>query len=131
MNQSYGNRIRKIDEVSWNLMQDKLKNCIIYNERYEDLLSEELTDSVLFLDPPYVEREITYNKGFNQELFLDKLKVISGSNSLILYTDTENKYSDELLNYGFKKDILRVMRNISPNRKTELTVNECLYWKHL
>ena len=131
MNQSYGNRISKIDEVSWNLMQDKLKNCIIYNESYEDLLSEEITDSVLFLDPPYVEREITYNKGFNQELFLNKLKVISGSNSLILYTDTENKYSDELLNYGFKKDILRVMRNISPNRKTELTVNECLYWKQL
>jgi site-specific DNA-adenine methylase len=75
MNQSYGNRISKIDEVSWNLMQDKLKNCIIYNERYEELLSEEITDSVLFLDPPYVEREITYNKGFNQELFLNKLKV--------------------------------------------------------
>jgi hypothetical protein len=49
-------------------------------------------------------------------------------NSLIVYTDIENDVSDQLLNYGYEKIIIREMKSTSPNRKNENTTgNEVAY----
>lgn len=129
MNQSYGRRFYQIPEENFNNIKNRLTKCKITNISYESLIPSVLNSTVIFLDPPYVDREMTYNNGFDQDKFLNILKQLRGNNSLVMYTDYENPYSDDLLNYGFEKMILRQMRNISPNRKTEFTGNEVIYFK--
>jgi site-specific DNA-adenine methylase len=129
MNQSFGGRLHTVNEENFMNMKSRIKCCKITNTTYEKVIPTYLNSVVIFFDPPYVDREMTYNKGFDQNMFLTKLKELNGTNSLVMYTDFENTNSDELLKYGFKKHILRVMKNISPNRKTHLTGNEVIYFK--
>jgi DNA adenine methylase Dam len=133
MNQSFGNRSFTIPEESWNDMKKRLENTIITNLSWEDVLPNKLEDSVVFLDPPYVDRPMTYNDKFNNfNNFINKLISLSGKNSLVFYTDIENNKSDTLLQFGFNKYVLRTMKSTSPNRKSgvEETGKEILYWKH-
>jgi site-specific DNA-adenine methylase len=129
MNQSFGNRYYVIPETNYNNIKNRLLKCKITNLSYENIVPKELHSVVMFLDPPYADREISYNHGFDQYKFLEYLKTVSGINSFIMYTDYENKFSDELLKFGYEKKILRTMRNISPNRSSEFTGNEVIYFK--
>lgn len=132
MNQSFGNRSYEIPEKQWNLMQNKVRcKTTFYNEDFLFFKPELIKNSVLFLDPPYVNREMTYNKnGFNLNKFIDWIKRLDNSN-LILYTDFENPISDKLVDDGFKKIEIRTMKSTSPNRKqgVEETGKEILYIK--
>ena len=131
MNQSYGNREYIISEKIFNECKNLLNNTKILNVSYEQLINFNNKNCIYFFDPPYELRKMPYSNNFNLDQFLEKLIHINGKNTLIFYTDIENKKSDKLLNYGFNKQIIREMRSISPNRKigNEITGNEILYWK--
>lgn len=133
MNQSYGNRHYIITEDVYNKLHEKLQNTIITNYSYEKIinLNVKYNDCLLFLDPPYEFKEMTYNNNFHLNSFIDILKSIKGANTIICYTDVESVLSDTLLNYGFDKQIIRQMKNISPNRKEEIITNEIMYFKYL
>lgn len=132
MNQSFGNRSYEISEKQWNLMQNRVRcKTTFSNEDFLIFEPELIKNSVLFLDPPYVNREMTYNKnGFDFNKFIDWVKRLDSSN-LILYTDFENPISDKLVDDGFKKIEIRTMKSTSPNRKqgVEETGKEILYLK--
>ena len=132
MNQSFGNRSYEISEKQWNLMQNRVRcKTTFSNEDFLIFEPELIKNSVLFLDPPYVNREMTYNKnGFDLNKFIDWVKRLDSSN-LILYTDFENPISDKLVDDGFKKIEIRTMKSTSPNRKqgVEETGKEILYLK--
>lgn len=133
MNQSWGHRYFEIDENSYNKISNnkniKLTNLDFYSDEYQEILNNLPENSVVFLDPPYEFRKMTYNKGFEVTNFIDTIKSKNfAPKSLILYTDFENEVSDELLKYGFEKHIIREMKSTSPNRKNEdKTGNEVLY----
>ena len=131
MNQSYGNREYIISEEIYNNCKLKLKNTYIFNKPYQNFIKNNISNCIYFFDPPYESRPLPYNKYFLLDSFLLYLKQIQLKDSLILYTDIENSYSNELLNYGFNKILLRHVKNISPNRNiiNQTTGNEVLYWK--
>ena len=132
MNQSFGNRSYIIPESSWNEMKSRVaRNIVLANRDFQEFDFKLVKNSVLFLDPPYVNREMTYNKvGFDLEVFIEKVKDLDSSN-MVLYTDFDNSISDRLLDYGFTKHEMRTMRSTSPNRKigNEVTGKEILYLK--
>ena len=131
MNQSYGNREYVISEQQWNDIKHRLNNAMISNNDFLAFNPNNIKNSVLFLDPPYVNREMTYNKnGFSINNFINWITELN-DNNLILYTNFENSVSDNLVNFGFKKIKLRTMISTSPNRKSgvEETGNEILYIK--
>jgi DNA adenine methylase len=134
MNQSFGNRKYIIPEELYTNIAKRLKNAEVQHGDWLNCFPSNLVfnDSILFLDPPYVDRNLPYGKGFNQNKFLDILKNSTLNNSLMMYTDIENDRSDTLLSFGWNKYVLRTMINISPNRKegVETTGNEILYWKY-
>lgn len=133
MNQSWGNRHFEISEYSFNKVSNNknitLTNLDFYSDEYQNSLRDLPKNSVIFLDPPYEFREMTYNRGFKTYNFIDLIKEKEfAPNSLIMYTDFENDVSDKLLEYGFYKQIIREMKSTSPNRKNEnKTGNEVLY----
>jgi site-specific DNA-adenine methylase len=132
MNQSFGHRSKFMTEVEFNFFKNRLNNSIIFNHSYDKILNStiEYNNTFLFLDPPYESREMTYNHSFKLSEFLNIIKSINGKNLLIAYTDVENEKSDILLQYGFQKDVIREMKNISPNRKQEEIFNEVIYFKY-
>lgn len=133
MNQSWGNRFYKIDKDSYNKLSYNntvtITNYDFYSDTYQEFINTLPKNSVIFLDPPYEFREMTYNKGFSVNKFIDTIKSKDfAKNSLVMYTDIENDVSDNLLNYGYEKYIIREMKSTSPNRKNEnKTGNEVLY----
>ena len=143
MNQSYGNREYIISENTFNTCKKLLETTEITNISYDNLINFNNKNCIYFFDPPYELRNMPYTNNFNLDQFIEYLININGKNTLILYTDIENKKSDNLLNYKFNKksdnllnykfnkQIIRIMRSISPNRKigNEITGNEILYWK--
>lgn len=75
---------------------------------------------VVFMDPPYEFREMSYNRGFVVNQFIDTIKSKDFCpNATLMYTDFNNDVSDELLNHGWTKTIIREMKSTSPNRKNE------------
>lgn len=133
MNQSWGNRLYIISNDQFNNLKEKLKNTKLMNTQYQKILTNNIIykNCFLFLDPPYVLREMPYNNGFNLNEFINKLQSLKCENTMICYTDIENEISDNLLNYGFSKEIIREMQSISPNRKNnEITRNEVMYYKN-
>ena len=58
-------------------------------------------NTVLFFDPPYVNRILAncYEHEFKLDKFINKLIQLKGENTLILYTDSENELSDSLIDY--------------------------------
>ena len=132
MNQSYGNRFYLISEQMFNALKEKLQKAKLINYSYQKILVDNIfyKNCFLFLDPPYISREMTYNKGFNLSEFVVNLQLLKGENTIVCYTDFENEISNSLLNYGFSKEVIRKMKNISPNRKNdEVTGNEVMYVK--
>lgn len=58
-------------------------------------------NTVLFFDPPYINRPLAncYEHGFKLDKFINKLIQLKCKNTLILYTDSENELSDSLIDY--------------------------------
>lgn len=132
MNQSFGHKHYIIKENIWNELNSRLKRANIYISDYSKVFDEtrNLDNVVYFLDPPYIDRPMTYNNNFDKDRYI-KLLINETCNcntrKLFLYTDVENSQSDELLKYGWSKEVVRVMRTICPSKHSEITHNEVLY----
>lgn len=130
MNQSFGYRFYTIPENQYSDCHNRLVSSNLLNKNYLDILSNIKENSVVFLDPPYVNREISYNHGFELESFIEKLKTIK-TDCLIIYTDIENDLNKELLNFEYKQEFLRNMVSVAPSSHSETTAKEVLYWKKI
>jgi site-specific DNA-adenine methylase len=126
MNQSWGHRQFIIDEESWNHFKQLnviITNYDFFSSLYQKLISHwsmSNKDVVVFMDPPYEFREMSYNRGFGVNQFIDTIKSKDFCpNATLMYTDFNNDVSDELLNHGWTKTIIREMKSTSPNRKNE------------
>lgn len=126
MNQSWGHRQFIIDEESWNHFKQLnaiITNYDFFSDLYQKLISHwsmSNKDVVVFMDPPYEFREMSYNRGFGVNQFIDTIKSKDFCpNATLMYTDFNNDVSDELLNHGWTKNIIREMKSTSPNRKNE------------
>lgn len=121
-NQSFGKREPKMDEVKFNQIHAKLQKTTLYNLDFFELLNKiEDKECLMFLDPPYIEREVSY-KTISTDFFNNFIVFCKTTKNNILYTDTDHDFLD------FEKIILREsMRNISPNRKEEFTVPEIMF----
>jgi site-specific DNA-adenine methylase len=126
MNQSWGNRHLVIDSDSWDRVKYILYKSKLTSMSYDSII-QNVKNSILFLDPPYVSREICYNHGFDLNQFLNIIKQLDNSN-FIMYTDIENEHSDELLNLGWSKISTKTMRSIRPSGNSEITGQEVLYY---
>lgn len=125
MNQSWGHRQFIIDEESWNHFKSlnaTLTNQDFFSDEYQLNLKNwsQQNGTVIFMDPPYEFREMSYNRGFGVNQFIDTIKSKDFCpNATLMYTDFNNDVSDELLNHGWTKTIIREMKSTSPNRKNE------------
>ena len=125
MNQSWGHRQFIIDEESWSHFKSlnaTLTNQDFFSDEYQLNLKNwsQQNGTVIFMDPPYEFREMSYNRGFGVNQFIDTIKSKDFCpNATLMYTDFNNDVSDELLNHGWTKTIIREMKSTSPNRKNE------------
>ena len=125
MNQSWGHRQFIIDEESWNHFKSlnvTLTNQDFFSDEYQLNLKNwsQQNNTVIFMDPPYEFREMSYNRGFGVNQFIDIIKSKDFCpNATLMYTDFNNDVSDELLNHGWTKTKIREMKSTSPNRKNE------------
>lgn len=131
MNQSYGNVSYTFNKLSYNKIKMKLKKTKILNLDYTEI---EYSNSLLFLDPPYFERDSSYSKFDNEDNkeFINNIIQYSKNND-VLYTDIYNEEVYKQIN-KFKRKLLRKqMSNTSPNRKNNLEKvkgnKEVLYYK--
>lgn len=122
-NSSYGNRLYIPTEEVYNKIQNRLSKAIITNLDFFEFLeinnfNEERC--LMFLDPPYIKREVSY-KTISNKFYIKYIEFLKSTKTDIVYTDTNH---NDLEN--FNKIILRTMRNISPNRKSENTLEEII-----
>jgi site-specific DNA-adenine methylase len=137
MNQSFGNRCRILTEEEYTNYTSRVDNKYTqllnkdFYKVFEKLTNSNIDNLVMFMDPPYATREMTYNKGFDLVKFIDVIKNPKNypENCLIMYTDKDNEISDTLLNYGWTKQKIRDMVSTSPNRKqkVEATGEEVMF----
>lgn len=133
MNQSFGQRHYIISKECWNEIKRRLEFSTIKNRDYTETFKMMLNNSHLnwfvFLDPPYVDREMTYNKDFSRIDYINNLKELTKlkNNIKIVYSDIENIESDELLDIGFNKKDSKILRNTCPSSNKQKTMKEVLY----
>ena len=112
MNQGYGGRRRNVPEEDWNALKLIADQTDYFSKDYNEF--EIKDNSVVFLDPPYVDTGI-YENGYSREEFCEWLKSLDLKSSIIVYTDFENSTSDQLLDVGFEKKFLRDCGTIAPS----------------
>ena len=126
-NQSYGNRLYVPDELTWNSIKNKLEKTTILNLDFismMDLIGNKAENSLMFLDPPYFYGGKVGYENLERTYYDNYLKFIENTKAKIVYTDI--KHDD--LSSKWKCDLIRTMRNISPNRTSELTKEEVIYY---
>lgn len=132
MNQSFGHRHYVLDEATFNEIKRRVsaENTSLERMPYESMLNRrDLHNAIVFFDPPYQSREMTYNAGFSRHTFVRFLLTLtSQTNNLYMYTDIENEESDKLLLLGWNKEVVRTMRTTCPSKSSEKTGNEVLYY---
>lgn len=125
-NQSFGCREghSKLTKQQFEIIQKRLSKTTLLNLPFKKLVSEysDFFDerTILFLDPPYTEKPIAYSN-LNNDDFKAFIDFIKHTNCKVIYTDTRHNYLD------WDSIVIRTMRNVSPNRKTEFTIDEILY----
>lgn len=125
-NQGYGNRnyTKNYDKETHDSIKSRLSRTIITNENFFDLKFQE--NSLLFLDPPYIERPSSYSTITNDE-FHKFVKSLKESPNEILYTDLEHEWLD------WKYIILRnKMITTSPLKVKTMTTGkfEVMYYNY-
>lgn len=127
-NQSYGNRLYKPSQENWNEAKIKLNKTTIYNTDFITLMnnldSSIIDNSLMFLDPPYFYGGDAGYKNLEEPYFREFIKYIEKSKAAIVYTDVKH----EDLSNKWSHEIIRTMQNISPNRKSEYTDQEALFF---
>lgn len=118
-NQSFGKRFSTLTEEQFNKINVRLQNVELYNEDFFDLDIPE--NSVMFLDPPYFYKQTKNYEIIDQTWYDNFIQYLKDSSNEIIYTDVDHKDID------WNKEIIRKMQNISPNRREEYTLDECIY----
>lgn len=118
-NQSFGNRYKSLTEEQFNNINKRLQKAEFYNMDFFDLDIPE--NSVMFLDPPYFYKQTKNYEIIDQTWYDNFIQYLKDSSNEIIYTDVDHKDID------WNKEIIRKMQNISPNRKEEYTLDECIY----
>lgn len=127
-----------LNELTFNILKRKLAKTEILNVDCINTDTISFDNSVVFLDPPYLDAEITYNTMFGytiKSLLTLMHKMIQSKNTMILYTDVESQTSDFLLQHGFDKKITRKMINTTAQVKEikdkhSIDKNEVVYFKY-
>lgn len=129
-NQGFGNRgvdKTKVTESYFNSIQMSYANIELRNQDYRQIISEDLSKKILFLDPPYVEKDSGTYK-FNEDLsneFLDNIKTIS---TPVIYTDILSDKILNILSSSWNYKILRDNIGIGKVGKTKNYASEVIYW---
>lgn len=118
-NQSFGKRFSTLSEEQFNKINVRLQNVELYNEDFFNLDIPE--NSVMFLDPPYFYKQTKNYEIIDQTWYDNFIQYLKDSSNEIIYTDVDHKDID------WNKEIIRKMQNISPNRRDEYTLDECIY----
>lgn len=122
-NQSWGDRLYLPDEIIWNNVQKRLAKTEIYNLDFFKLLEHvDINNSLMFLDPPYFKSPSFSYKGISSNYYENFIKFCRMTKADILYTDVNH---DDLI--MFKITLRENMRNVSPNRKSELKEKEIMF----
>jgi DNA adenine methylase len=121
-NQSFGKRLRLLNEEDFNTIKNKLKNTEIYNLDFFDFIQYIPDNSLLFLDPPYFQRQTKNYNMINEKWYNNFIEYCKNSINNILYTDVDHDNLD-----WNKITIREQMQNISPNRKEEYTIKEVMF----
>lgn len=121
-NSSYGNRFMTLSKEDYLTIQSKIKRAELNSIDFFELDIPE--DSLLFLDPPYIERPTSYET-ISEDFFNKLMEYIKNTNNDILYTDIDHDFLD------LDKVIIRQnMKNTSPNRKNNNTnKTEVMFYK--
>lgn len=126
-NSSYGNRVYIPDELTWNSVKSKLEKTTIYNLDFISLMDKignKIENSLMFLDPPYFYGGKVGYDNLERSYYDKYLNFIENTKADIVYTDI--KHDD--LSSKWKCDLIRTMRNVSPNRVAEHTKEEVVYY---
>lgn len=120
-NQSFGNRYTVMSEKEFLTLSSRLKRCELNSKDFFDL---DIPDnSLLFLDPPYVERPTSY-KTIDNTFFSKLIQFIKETDNDVLYTDIDHNF----LNMD-KVTLRDQMRNTAPSSNKELTNKEIMFYK--
>jgi len=110
MNQSFGNRDSVLTEDMFNSIHNKLSSATLLNKRYEAVLdASDVSDSCVFLDPPYFSQKSSY-AGFNENDLVQFINRLSSLKGDYVYTDILNGHNAHL-----NKSYLREIVSTSPN----------------
>lgn len=120
-NQSWGKRYKCLTKEEFNLIKNRISRAEIHND---DFFNLDIPDnSLLFLDPPYIERPAAY-KTISNDFFNKLMTYINETNNDILYTDIDHNFLD------LEKIVLREnMKNTAPSSKKENTKTEVMFYK--
>jgi len=123
MNQSFGHRFYKLNNIQFNMIREKLQKTEIYNTDYQEFFN--VKNSLMFLDPPYILRKSSYDK-FTSDNFNVFMNLINDSDNEIVYTDIlfeKNKHLNKVK--------LRNMVNSSPYKGSKNDFEEFLFYKNI
>lgn len=129
-NQKCGNhnkegRTRDIIHCDYNIYGPRLKDVIIYNKNFRDVIDEfNYEDSFFYLDPPYENSNTQHYKHFNVKVedVLDAVKSIKGR-FILSYNDSP-KIRELFKDYTIEELVSTYMMNAKKGRqkKTELLI---------
>jgi len=110
------------------LIKDLLKNTIILNDDWENVIQDN-EKTLIFVDPPYYSRNIqSYVENFDQESFE---KFLNHLNSLtkakVIYTDIVNDINSSTMK-KWKHKMIKEIKNINPHNSSRTSGFEAVYF---
>jgi DNA adenine methylase len=128
-NQSFGHRngCKSMNESVFAQIKSKLNRAVITNMDFFKFIEThsvifDRPETLMFLDPPYIKRPAGY-KTITDEFYIRFIDFLKNTECKILYTDIDH---DDL---DWAKITLRdQMQNRSPNRKSEYTDREIMFY---
>lgn len=125
-NQSFGLRQKVLSEhefISINVLLQKAElYCVDFFELIK-ILNKEEQNCFMFLDPPYIEREVSYST-IDQNFFNRFIDFLKNTKCQYIYTDIDHNFLEQ------KIVIREQMNNISPNRKQQKTFSEVMFFNY-
>lgn len=98
-------------EHVWNSIRNKLKKTTMSSVDYRVLL-DGCKDSLIFMDPPYINRDLDYNEHFGTyDDFLKTLTTLSENNNNIVYTDAGDTFKEPWNSF-----VIRMMTSTASGR---------------
>lgn len=127
MNQSYGNRLYNIEKDTLIEFNKKLNKLNMFCKDYKEILSDDISDSLIFLDPPYYQRMTSYSSNFNEKDFIEllsKIKKLQDKNKILL----THIFDERINELGLEKEKLRDIRTTSPSKSSKVVAEEYIFY---